>query len=78
LRYFEPAGAVHRRKLSSVALDLGESSSGGMGEDDIRAWKDALESSASADEARPQPAGGRGIVRRPQGGKEYRLCRSTQ
>ncbi len=88
--------------------------SGGMSEDDIRAWKDALES--SADEARPpparnsattdpvcslpqtkprpagiwsllisgrkrtspQPAGGRGIVRRPQGGKEYRLCRSTQ
>jgi hypothetical protein len=30
--------------------------SGGMGEDDIRAWKDALESSASADEARPPPA----------------------
>src|SRR5262249_8701204 len=30
LRYFEPAaGAVHCRKLSSVALDLGESSSGG-------------------------------------------------
>jgi len=30
--------------------------SGGMGEDGIRAWKGALESSASADEARPQPA----------------------
>src|SRR6516165_5988598 len=30
LRYFEPAaGAVHCRKLSSVAFDLGESSSGG-------------------------------------------------
>jgi hypothetical protein len=33
--------------------------SGGMGEDDIRAWKDALESSASADELKA--AVGRGI-----------------
>ena len=33
--------------------------SGGMSEDDIRAWKDALESSASADELKA--AVGRGI-----------------
>ena len=35
--------------------------SGGMGEDDIRAWKDALESSASADELKAVI--GRGIER---------------
>lgn len=33
--------------------------SGGMGEDDIRAWKDALDSSSSADELKA--AMGRGI-----------------
>ena len=48
------------RARGAVADDMAHVwRSGGMGEDDIRAWKDALESSASADELKA--AVGRGI-----------------
>jgi hypothetical protein len=46
-----PALADFARARNAVADDMAQVlRSGGMGEDDIRAWKDALESSASADE----------------------------
>ena len=55
-----PALADFARARDAVADDMTHVlRSGGMGEDDIRAWKDALDSSASADELKA--AVGRGI-----------------
>jgi hypothetical protein len=55
-----PARADFARARNAVADDMAQMlRSGGMSEDDIRAWKDALDSSASADELKA--AVGRGI-----------------
>jgi hypothetical protein len=55
-----PALADFARARNAVADDMAQAlRSGGMSDDDIRAWKDALDSSASADELKS--AVGRGI-----------------
>src|SRR5262249_48724264 len=55
-----PALADFARARNAVADDMAQAlRSGGMSDDDIRAWKDALDSSASADELKA--AVGRGI-----------------
>jgi len=55
-----PALAGFARARNAVADDMAQVlRSGGMSDDDIRAWKDALDSSASADELKA--AVGRGI-----------------
>jgi hypothetical protein len=55
-----PALADFARARDAVADDMAQAlRSGGMSDDDIRAWKDALDSSASADELKA--AVGRGI-----------------
>src|SRR5262249_18529320 len=55
-----PALADFARARNAVADDMAQVlRSGGMSDDDIRAWKDALDSSASADELKA--AVGRGI-----------------
>jgi hypothetical protein len=57
-----PARGDVARARDAVADDMAHVlRSGGMGEDDIRAWKDALDSSASADELKAVI--GRGIER---------------
>jgi len=55
-----PALADFARARNAVADDMAQAlRSGGMSDDDIRAWKDALDSSASADELKA--AVGRGL-----------------
>jgi hypothetical protein len=58
-----PALADFARARTAVADDMAHVlRSGGMGEDDIRAWKDALDSSSSADQLKAAMGGGIELV----------------